>query len=96
LLLDSLKSAPCPHADSDGLQLPAHEQTSPEGMIEGLDQQVWSERAFRDHIYERSQRTRDTDSLDGLNIRPVATSLFGGRMPMHPALTPRTEVRAGG
>lgn len=46
----------CPSADGRRLELPSHDQTAPERLVDGLDQELGSDRAFGDDVNQRSHR----------------------------------------
>jgi hypothetical protein len=53
------------------LELPSHDQTSPESLVDGLNLELRGDHAFGDDVDERSDRRGDAYAVDGLDVSLV-------------------------
>src|SRR5262245_3649560 len=71
LLQNSVDPLSCPSADVHCLELPSHDQTSPESLVDGLNLELRGDHAFGDDVDERSDRRGDAYAVDRLDVSLV-------------------------
>jgi hypothetical protein len=57
------------------LELPAHNETAPQRLVDGLDLKVWRERVVGDDVEERPQRCGHADAVNRLNVSFVESCM---------------------
>jgi hypothetical protein len=48
--------------------LPSYDQTAPKGLVDGLDLELWSDRARSNDVNERSERRGHAHAVNCLNV----------------------------
>ena len=85
LLQNSVDPLSCPGADTRCLQLPSHDQTAPERLVNGLNLELRSGYALCDDVNQRSERRGHAHAVDRLDVALVK-----------PRMVQAEDVRNGG
>src|SRR4051812_43591904 len=68
LLQNSVDPLSCSSADPRGLELPSHDQTAPQRLVDGLDLQLQSDRGLRNDVDDRTERRGHAHAVDRLDV----------------------------